>query len=175
MPELPEVEVVKRSLERNILNLIIKKVKIKDANLRYKVDKIGLSKLIGKKITKIKRRSKFLIFEVGKTHQMLVHLGMTGKFYIINENKCYRKPLSFYYGTDKDTKHDHIQINLEKNIRLIYNDVRRFGFFKIVETKDYKKNQHLSKLGPEPLSKNFNYINFKKKSTGLTLIAAVVN
>ena len=57
MPELPEVEVVKRSLERNILNLIIKKVKIKDTNLRYKVDKIGLSKLIGKKITKIKRNS----------------------------------------------------------------------------------------------------------------------
>ena len=67
MPELPEVEVVKRSLERNILNLIIKKVKIKDANLRYKVDKIGLSKLIGKKITKVRRRSKFLI----KIHRSL--------------------------------------------------------------------------------------------------------
>ena len=65
MPELPEVEVVKRSLQRNILNLIIKKVKINDANLRYKVDKIGLSKLDGKKITKIIRRSKFLIFEIG--------------------------------------------------------------------------------------------------------------
>ncbi len=58
MPELPEVEVVKRSLERNILNLIIKKVKINDANLRYKVDKNGISKLKGKKITKIKRKSK---------------------------------------------------------------------------------------------------------------------
>ena len=53
MPELPEVEVVKRSLERNILNLIIKKVKINDGNLRYKLDKIELSKLEGKKITKI--------------------------------------------------------------------------------------------------------------------------
>ena len=63
MPELPEVEVVKRSLERNILNLIIKKVKINDGNLRYKVNKNGFLKLKGKKITKIKRRSKFLIFE----------------------------------------------------------------------------------------------------------------
>ena len=52
---------------------------------------------------------------------------MTGKFYIINEINV-TENLSFYYGTDKDTKHDHIQINLEKNIRLIYNDVRRFGF-----------------------------------------------
>ena len=59
MPELPEVEVVKRSLEKKILNLIIKKVKIKDVNLRYKLDKIRLSKLVGKKITKIKRRSKY--------------------------------------------------------------------------------------------------------------------
>ena len=59
MPELPEVEVVKRSLKRKILNLIIKKVKINDANLRYKVDKIQLSKLEVKKITKIKRRSNF--------------------------------------------------------------------------------------------------------------------
>ena len=83
MPELPEVEVVKRSLEKKILNLIIKKVKIKDGNLRYKVDKIEISKLIGKKITKIKRRSKFLIFEI-KNYQMLVHLGMTGKFFFID-------------------------------------------------------------------------------------------
>ena len=74
MPELPEVEVVKRSLERNILNLIIKKVKINDGNLRYKVNQNSFLKLKGKKITKIKRRSKFLIFEIGKTYQMLVHL-----------------------------------------------------------------------------------------------------
>ena len=59
MPELPEVEVVKRSLEKNILNLIIKKVKIKDANLRYKVDKFALSKLIGKKLQKSKEDQNF--------------------------------------------------------------------------------------------------------------------
>ena len=96
MPELPEVEVVKRSLERNILNLIIKKVKIKDVNLRYKVDKIRLSKLVGKKITKIKRRSKFLIFEIGKTHRILTHLGMTGKFFF-TDNKDNKFKTSFYY------------------------------------------------------------------------------
>ena len=96
MPELPEVEVVKRSLERNIINLIIKKVKINDGNLRYKVDKIRLSKLKGKKITKIKRRSKFLIFEIGKTYRMLVHLGMTGKFFFIDKhNKKYKTSLSW--------------------------------------------------------------------------------
>ena len=97
MPELPEVEVVKRSLERSILNLIIKKVKINDPNLRYNVDKIQLSKLIGKKIAKIKRRSKFLIFEIGKNYRMLVHLGMTGKFFFV-DNKNNKFKTSFYYS-----------------------------------------------------------------------------
>ena len=109
MPELPEVEVVKRSLQRNILNLIIKKVKINDANLRYKLDKTELSKLEGKKITKIKRRSKFLIFEIGKIYRMLVHLGMTGKFFF-TDNKDNKFKTSFYYllNYEKDQKHDRV-------------------------------------------------------------------
>ena len=109
MPELPEVEVVKRSLERNISNLIIKKVKINDGNLRYKVNKNGFLKLKGKKITKIKRKSKFLIFEIDKTYQMLVHLGMTGKFFFI-DNKNNKFKTSFYYFLNykKDRKHDRV-------------------------------------------------------------------
>ena len=73
MPELPEVEVVKRSLKKKIKNLVIKKVKINDANLRYKLDKREISKLIGKKIKKIDRRSKFLIFQMSDNKQMLIH------------------------------------------------------------------------------------------------------
>ena len=64
MPELPEVEVVKRSLEKKIQNLVIKKVKINDGNLRYIVNKKKICKLSGKNIQKIKRRSKFLIFKL---------------------------------------------------------------------------------------------------------------
>ena len=157
MPELPEVEVVKRSLQRNILNLIIKKVKINDANLRYKVDKIGLSKLEGKKITKIIRRSKFLIFEIGKIYRMLVHLGMTGKFFF-TDNKDNKFKTSFYYilNYDKDQKHDRVIFILNKK-KLIYNDVRKFGFIKIYGSNLITKSIHLKHLGPEPLEKNWNY------------------
>ena len=81
MPELPEVEVVKKSLQRKILNLVIKKVQIKDNNLRYKIDREKIFKLIGKKIKNIHRRSKFLIFETECKLFILVHLGMTGKFF----------------------------------------------------------------------------------------------
>ena len=91
MPELPEVEVVKRSLEKKVQKLRIKKVKINDGNLRYKVKKSDILKLSGKKIEKIERRSKFLIFKVGKNIIMLVHLGMTGKFFFINKkNKKFK-------------------------------------------------------------------------------------
>ena len=163
MPELPEVEVVKRSLERNILNLIIKKVKIKDVNLRYKVNRIRLSKLVGKKITKIKRRSKFLIFEIGKTYRMLVHLGMTGKFFF-TDNKDNKFKTSFYYFINykKDQKHNRVIFILSKKQKLIYNDVRKFGFIKIYSSSLIKKSQHLAHLGPEPLKKSWNFLYLKK-------------
>ena len=166
MPELPEVEVVKRSLQRNILNLIIKKVKINDANLRYKVDKIGLSKLEGKKITKIIRRSKFLIFEIGKIYRMLVHLGMTGKFFF-SDNKDNKFKTSFYYllNYEKDQKHDRVIFILNKK-KLIYNDVRKFGFIKIYDSNLITKSKHLKHLGPEPLEKNWNFSYLKKYVIG---------
>ena len=166
MPELPEVEVVKRSLQRNILNLIIKKVKINDANLRYKVDKIELSKLEGKKITKIIRRSKFLIFEIGKIYRMLVHLGMTGKFFF-TDNKDNKFKTSFYYilNYDKDQKHDRVIFILNKK-KLIYNDVRKFGFIKIYGSNLITKSKHLKHLGPEPLEKNWNFSYLKKYVIG---------
>ena len=166
MPELPEVEVVKRSLQRNILNLIIKKVKINDANLRYKVDKIELSKLEGKKITKIIRRSKFLIFEIGKIYRMLVHLGMTGKFFF-TDNKDNKFKTSFYYllNYEKDQKHDRVIFIFNKK-KLIYNDVRKFGFIKIYDSNSITKSKHLTHLGPEPLEKNWNFSYLKKYVIG---------
>ena len=167
MPELPEVEVVKRSLQKKTLNLIIKKVKINDGNLRYKVDKIGFSKLIGKKIKKIKRRSKFLIFEIDNTYKILVHLGMTGKFFFIDDNDNKFKT-SFYYSLNykKDRKHDRVIFFLNKKQKLIYNDIRKFGFIKIYEPNMISKSKHLQYLGPEPLQNQWNTLYLKKYIIG---------
>ncbi len=161
MPELPEVEVVKKSLEKKIQNLVIKKVKINDGNLRYIVDKKKICKLSGKKIRKINRRSKYLIFKFDNKSIMLVHLGMTGKFIFVNRNKKFKT--SFYYDLDqnKDKKHDRIIFFLQDKKKLIYNDVRKFGFFKLLEKDKYESNAHLINLGPEPLKKNFN-LNYLK-------------
>mgnify|MGYP001494130672 FL=1 len=162
MPELPEVEVVKRSLESKIINSIIKKVQINDHKLRYKVKREIVKKLTGKKIKKIKRRSKFLIFEINKTYLMLVHLGMTGKFFLEDRNKKKFKT-SFYYLLDyqKDQKHNRVIFFLSKNRKLIYNDVRKFGFIKLYKFSDYIRISHLKNLGPEPLEKKWNFKYFK--------------
>ena len=81
MPELPEVEVVKKSLINKTQNLIVKAVKINDGRLRYKIDRNKIKKIIGLKFKKISRRSKYLLFFFNKDVVMLVHLGMTGKFF----------------------------------------------------------------------------------------------
>ena len=93
---------------------------------------------------------------------MLVHLGMTGKFFFINKkNKKYKT--SFYYNIDeaKDKKHDRVIFLLSNNQKLIYNDVRKFGFIKFFKTNNLNKSLHIRNLGPEPLSTKFNTSYFK--------------
>ena len=136
MPELPEVEVVKRSLTNKTQNSIIKAIRINDGRLRYRIDKIQIRKIIGLRLIRILRRSKYLLFFFDKSIVMLVHLGMTGKFFYINEKNIKHKT-SFYYDInfDQDKKHDRIIFNLSKNRKLIYNDVRKFGFIKFYNYK----------------------------------------
>ncbi len=161
MPELPEVEVVKRSLINKIQNLIVKAVKINDERLRYKIDRKKIKKIVGLKFNKISRRSKYLLFFFNKNIVMLVHLGMTGKFFFVN-NKRQKYKTSFYYNiNDKDKKHDRVIFNLSNNQKLIYNDVRKFGFIKFIKRVELDQNAHLKHLGPEPLSPEFNIAYFK--------------
>jgi len=161
MPELPEVEVVKKSLETKLKNLTIKRVSITNNKLRYKIDNKQFNKIKGKKILSIQRRSKYLLINMTKDLTILAHLGMTGKFFIIDNNK--KSKTSFYYSLKKnDTKHDHLTLFFNKKIKLIYNDVRKFGFIKIFSSKDVFNCKHLMLLGPEPLSNNFNISYFEK-------------
>ena len=161
MPELPEVEVVKKSLATKLKNLTIKRVKIINNKLRYKIDSRQFNKIKSQKIISIQRRSKYLLINLEKNFTILAHLGMTGKFFIINDNKKYKT--SFYYSLSKnDTKHDHLTFFLSRKIKLIYNDVRKFGFIKIYSSNDVFNCEHLVSLGPEPLSKKFNLSYFEK-------------
>jgi formamidopyrimidine-DNA glycosylase len=155
MPELPEVEVVKKSLENKLINLTLKRVNITNNKLRYKIDSKQFNRIKNQKIISIDRRSKYLLINLNNDSTILIHFGMTGKFFIIDDNKKYKT--SFYYSLKKnDTKHDHINFFFNKKIKLIYNDVRKFGFIKIFPSKYIHNCEHLVSLGPEPLSNDFN-------------------
>jgi len=175
MPELPEVEVVKKSLERKLKNLTIKEVFINNNKLRYKINNKELSKIKGLKIISVRRRSKYLLINLEKNITILAHLGMTGKFFILEKNKKYKT--SFYYSLKKnDSKHDHLTFFLSKGFKLIYNDVRKFGFIKLFESQNIYKCNHLKFLGPEPLNKDFNknyisnyFLNKKAKAKNLLM------
>jgi len=169
MPELPEIEIVKRSLLKMVNKAKIVDIKINNKNLRYKIPHTFSKSLINEKILKISRRSKYLIFYF-KKKILLAHLGMTGKLLITqNDNKTIFKT-SFYYDTNINPKHNHILFKLNNGLALIYNDVRRFGFFKIYQTTQINKIIFLKKLGLEPFSKVFNikyfteFIKNKKKN-----------
>ena len=151
MPELPEIEIVKRSLLKKINGAKIVNVKINNKNLRYKITDALPKKLINEKILKISRRSKYLIFHF-KNKLLLAHLGMSGKFLIIRSKDKKMFKTSFYYDLDILAKHNHIHFILNNGLELIYNDVRRFGFFKLFENIKLKEITYLKKLGPEPFS-----------------------
>ena len=90
MPELPEVEVVKKSLLSKIIKLKVKKVKVKNVNLRYKIDKKSLNSLKNKKIISIERISKYILINFSDDVTLISHLGMTGRFYIESKKKNFK-------------------------------------------------------------------------------------
>ncbi len=156
MPELPEVEVVKQSLEKYILNKNLLKVIVKNKNLRFPVPKNLSKKLSNLKIIKVTRVSKYVVIEFKYNLFLIIHLGMSGTLHIIRKEKSYQNTnLSFYHSKNLPKKHNHIFFNF-KDFTIIFNDPRRFGFLKLIESK-YELNIFFKKLGPDPFNNSFNY------------------
>ena len=165
MPELPEVEIIRQSLHKKIKKKSIKKVIIRNRNLRFKIPINFENYLKNKKIIKVARFSKYLILHFSKGDFCLIHLGMSGTIHIINKkNKFKLTNTSFYHSPFLPKKHNHVEI-LFDNFKLVYNDPRRFGFFELIKNNsDLKKRFQL--LGPEPFSDSFNLkyvVNFLKE------------
>ena len=155
MPELPEVEIVRQSLDKKIRQKKVKKVIIRNKNLRIKLPNNFKKFLENNKIDKVSRFSKYLIIHLSKGEFCLIHLGMSGTIHLIeNKNKNNLTNLSFYNSPILPKKHNHIEIIFDK-FRIIYNDPRRFGFFQIIKNLDDLKKR-FSYLGPEPFNKRFN-------------------
>ena len=168
MPELPEVEIVKQSLSKKIEQKRIKKVIIKNRNLRFKIP-LKFEKLLEqKKIKKVTRFSKYLILNFNDNSFCLIHLGMSGTIHLINKDIINKfTNTSFYNSPELPKKHNHVEIQFN-DMSVIYNDPRRFGFFRFIDNpKELKKR--FNHLGPEPFFLSFNlkyllnfFINKKK-------------
>jgi len=165
MPELPEIEIVKRSLFKMVNKATIIDVKIYNRNLRYKIPYSFSKKLVNQKILKITRRSKYIIFHF-KNEILLGHLGMSGKILIMRKKDKSLFKTSFYYSSNIIAKHNHIYFILNNGLLMIYNDVRRFGFFRLFKTNNINNIKFIKKLGIEPFSRLFNVTYFKKYILG---------
>jgi len=155
MPELPEVEVVRQSLNKKIKLKKIEKVIVRNRNLRLKIPPNFSNFLKNQKVIKVERFSKYLILNLSNKKFCLLHLGMSGTVHLVNKNKKnYITNTSFYSSPIMPKKHNHVEIIFD-DIKIIYNDPRRFGFFQII--KDLKLlRARFNYLGPEPFSSKFN-------------------
>ena len=155
MPELPEVEIVKRSLKNKVNYKKIKKIIISNRNLRFKVEKNFENILEGRSIINVSRFSKYIILTLDNYIYCLIHLGMSGTLHLINYKKNEKiTNMSFYHSKILPIKHNHIKIKFSK-FMIVYNDPRRFGFFKILKNEKELKN-FFKRYGPEAISSDFN-------------------
>ena len=155
MPELPEVEIIKRSLDKKIKQKKVKKVIIKNRNLRFKIPLNFETLLKNQKILKIKRISKYLILSLSNNIYCILHLGMSGTIHLLeNKKKKIFTNTSFYSSVNLPSKHNHVEIIFDE-LKIIYNDPRRFGFFQIIKN-DNLLNKRFAHLGPEPFDPKFN-------------------
>ena len=167
MPELPEVEIVRQSLEKKIKNKQVKKVIIRNRNLRIKIPSNFKDYLLNKEIIKVRRFSKYLILFLSQGCYCIVHLGMSGTIHVVdNKRNNEFTNTSFYHSPNLPQKHNHIEFFFN-DFKLIYNDPRRFGFFQLIRNKIELKNR-FKNFGPEPFNKKFDldYLTkyFKKKN-----------
>ena len=140
MPELPEVETVRRGLERHLNGQRIENVELRRSDLRFSFPEGFASRLKGRLVKRIDRRAKYLLIRLDNGTTWMCHLGMTGRWTLL--------------GTDStqgdDGKHDWVVVHLENGGRAVFSDHRRFGFMDLFETAEQDENRFLVKLGPEP-------------------------
>ena len=165
MPELPEVEIVRQSLNKKIKQKKVKKVIVRNKNLRFKIPSNFIGFLKGKKIIKVKRFSKYLILCLSNNSYCLLHLGMSGTIHLVNKDKKnFITNTSFYSSPRLPLKHNHVEI-IFKDLKIIYNDPRKFGFFQIIKD-GYLLKKRFDHLGPEPFVPKFDqkYVYFFLKN-----------
>ncbi len=150
MPELPEVETVRRGLAPLMEGRVLAQVEQRRADLRWPLPARFAARLTGRRVIRLGRRSKYLLAELDGDETLLVHLGMTGRMLIGAEVVG-----GFARDPGRHPQHDHVLFRLEGAPSVTFNDVRRFGAMDLWPTADLAAHRLLAGLGPEPLGNGF--------------------
>ncbi|MBV1698005.1 MAG: bifunctional DNA-formamidopyrimidine glycosylase/DNA-(apurinic or apyrimidinic site) lyase [Hyphomicrobiales bacterium] len=154
MPELPEVETVRRGLEPAMQGARFAKVEARRADLRWPLPADFVRRLTGKTVTGLGRRAKYLLADLSSGDVLLMHLGMSGSFHVF-QNAGGKKLARYYHERAQHAAHDHVVFHMSSGAIVTFNDPRRFGSMKIVSRSKLDAEPLLNRLGPEPLGNAF--------------------
>jgi formamidopyrimidine-DNA glycosylase len=157
MPELPEVETVRRGLAPVLEGHRLERVEVRRKDLRVPFSPGFAGRLTGRTITRLSRRAKYLIAETDGPDTLVIHLGMSGRVTV--KGKTETRPGRFHHavttGSDALAAHDHVVFETDEGVRIVYNDHRRFGLMVLIRNDELHGHPLFRRLGPEPLDDGF--------------------
>lgn len=151
MPELPEVETVRRGLLPVMEGRVIELAEVNRPDLRWPLPEAMAERLTGKRVLALRRRSKYILADLSSGETLLIHLGMSGRMLISGQMVG-----DFHHAHPAPQKHDHVVLHMEGGARVTFNDARRFGAMDLLPTATAESHPLLTEIGPEPLGNAFN-------------------
>lgn len=165
MPELPEVETVRRGLQPVMEGARFIKVIAHRGDLRWPLPKDFATRLEGTTVERLGRRAKYLLAELSSGDVLVMHLGMSGSFRVARR-RGKATPGRYYHERAKSAAHDHVVFDMSSGARISFNDPRRFGMMKLVPRAELEREPLLRALGPEPLGNNFDAVMLARACKG---------
>ncbi len=162
MPELPEVETVRRGLAPAMEGARFARVEVRRRDLRWPLPKDFAARLEGKTVEGLGRRAKYLLADLSSGEVLLMHLGMSGSFRVGHD----ARPGVYYHERSKSAAHDHVVFHMSNGEVITFNDPRRFGSMKLVARAKLDQEPLLRAIGPEPLGNEFDAAMLAKACAG---------
>jgi formamidopyrimidine-DNA glycosylase len=154
MPELPEVETVRRGLAPVMEGARFVKVEANRPDLRRPFPKDFVKRLTGKTVTGLGRRAKYLLADLSSGDVLMMHLGMSGSFRVAKDGRA-KTPGKFHHPRSEARAHDHVVFHMSSGAQVIFNDPRRFGLMLLVPRGELAEHPLMREVGPEPLGNAF--------------------
>lgn len=165
MPELPEVETVRRGLAPVLVGARVRALDTHRPDLRFPLPEQFAKRIVGQKVLALERRAKYLIATLSSGEDLVMHLGMTGRFTIVHDGMR-ETPGEYVNETGSDPLHDHVVMHLSGGARIVYNDPRRFGFMVMMAHEERSEHALFRGLGVEPLGNEFNADYLARRARG---------